>query len=411
MTPALILVALISMACVQPATGSEQVRKATRAQANAQLVAMQPPPMTDGPDRFALDVNCAVQSADQRAIDECTKDLDLIMGLGVGTVRLGAPWEFMTNASTLDPKKVLFEKALLNAARSRGMKILFQVGLHAPVGAYKCSGVQDPPTQASSRLDFCDSIFTAYLSALMDVVLPFTADIELFNEVNWGFATTAPSYGATDGAYGYVTQREKVLYTLARHVLDEKAKHGYKAVLHSQGISYFYNSAFPDDGWKPPAGDALIEATDDIKAVGNYSANPSSPLNAAVDVVDVHAYFNSGVYLKMMKSFIDTLATLTTSGPKKLWITETNNGAKTDEEQSAVFDQVKVLMDRGQVQKAFWYVIRNDDKGNGEGDVYSIYSYDRRLIRPGLAAAIKAYSESIPVSSRFLPDAYRTPIQ
>ncbi|MBC8733517.1 hypothetical protein F6X39_36135, partial [Paraburkholderia sp. UCT2] len=64
-----------------------------------------------------MDVNCNLWSADQTALSECSKDMDLIAGLGVGTVRLGVSWDFMTLAdgSTLDPNKVAFLKSLLNA--------------------------------------------------------------------------------------------------------------------------------------------------------------------------------------------------------------------------------------------------------------------------------------------------------
>lgn len=401
----LIALALISFVCVSPLP-------AFAAQSTAELVATQPPPMTGDPDHFALDVNCSLYSADQTALDECSKDLDLIKGLGVGTVRLGISWDFLSSDSTLDPNKVAFTKALLNAARTRGMKILFQVGMLAPAGAYQCAGVQRPPTESSPRIDFCDAIFKKYLGALMDVVLPYTADIELFNELNWGFSPSDPKYGAPENMYGYIPRREAQLYLMTREVLDAKKQLGYKAVLHSQGISYFYNSAYPNDGWTPPSGSGLIQATDEIAANGNHRADPASPLNAALDVVDVHPYFSSSAYGEMMQSFIKSLATVTTNGPKKLWITETNNGIDgTDAGMTAAFNQVKILMDNGSVQKAFWYVVRNGDPGNGEGDGYSIYDYNRNLIRPQLAAAIKAYSESIPSSGRFLSAPYLTPIQ
>lgn len=411
-TRSFLLTVLIILTCTSLSAVSGAGQKASRLQTTAQLVAMQPPPMREGPDKFAIDVNCSFWKADQAALDECSKDLDLIKELGVGTVRLSFSWAFLSEASALDPKKLSFAKTLLNAARVRGIKILFQVGMYAPVGAYQCQGVQNPPTTPSPRLDFCDEAFASYLSALMEVVLPFTADIELFNETNWGFSPTDPSYNADNGTYGYIPRRENALYVLARQVLDAEKKRGYKAVLHSQGISYFCNSDFPDEGWKPPAGSALVQATDDIQAMGNYSTSATSPLNSAVDIVDIHPYFNSSGYLKMMYSFIDTLAKLTPGGRKPLWITETNNGiGRSDADETAVFDQVKLLMDTGQIQKAFWYVIRNGDKGNGEGDDYSIYAYNREVIRPQLAAAIKAYSESIPVSERFLSGPYLTPIQ
>jgi hypothetical protein len=363
-----------------------------------------------------MDVNCNLWSADATALSECSKDLDLIAGLGVGTVRLGVSWDFMVLAdgSTLDPNKVAFLKSLLNAARTRGMKILFQVGMYAPVSAYACPATQSPPTADSPRIDFCDAIFQTYFSSLMDVALPFTADIELFNELNWGFSASDPSYGNPNGISGYMTSREGALYAEAKAILNTKAQSGYRTVLHTQGISYFYNSAYPNNGWNPPASPTsmLIQATDDIKALGNNTSSASSPLNASVDVVDIHPYFSSSEYLMLVQAFINTLSTLVPNGPKKLWLTETNNGSNgTDAGQTAAFNQVQVLMNNGSVQKAFWYVVRNGDPSNGEGDGYSIYDYNRNLIKPQLAAAITAYTATIPYSQRFLSGAYLAPVQ
>lgn len=375
---------------------------------------VQPPPNGSGNDRFAMDVNCNLWSADQTALSECSKDLDLISALGVGTVRLGFSWDFMVEAdgSTLDPNKVAFMKSLLNAARTRGMKILFQVGMYAPASAYKCSATQSPPSASSPRLDFCDAIFTKYFGSLMDVVLPFTADIELFNETNWSFSATDPSYGDPNGISGYILNRSKTLYSEAKQVLNTKSQSGYQTVLHTQGISYFYNSAYPNNGWQPPAGSELIQATDYIKAMGNSTKSATSPLNTTIDVVDVHPYFSSSDYVMLMQAFIDTMSSLTPNGPKKLWLTETNNGTNgTDAGQLAAFNQLKVMMTNGSVQKAFWYVVRNGDPSNGEGDGYSIYDYNRNLIRPQLAAAIKAYTATIPSSERFLSGSYLTPIK
>ncbi|MFL9904764.1 hypothetical protein [Paraburkholderia sp. RL17-337-BIB-A] len=237
----------------------------------------------------------------------------------------------------------------------------------------------------------------------MDVVLPFTADIELLNETNWGFSASDPSYGNPKGIAGYIPTRERALYTSAKTFLNTKAQSGYRTVLHTQGISYFYNSAYPNNGWKPPASNPLIQATDDIKAVGNKTASAAIPLNAAVDVVDIHPHFNSSEYVMLVQAFIDTLSSVVPNGPKKLWLTETNNGTDgTDAGQTAAFNQLKVLMNNGSVQKAFWYVVHNGDLGNGEGDGYSIYDTNRNLIPPQLAATIKAYTATIPRSQRFL---------
>lgn len=402
--------ALTAIACAVASMGPAAA--SPKVSSSAKLAALQPPPTGHGRDRMAMDVNCALWKADAAALDACTKDLDLIKGLGVGTVRLGVSWDFMTEDSTLDPAKVAFTKALLGVARARGMKILFQVGMLAPPGAYQCNGVVDRPTRPSGRLDFCDAVFTKYFSALMDVVLPYTADIELFNELNWGFSKDDPSYGDPHGIRGYLPKREKALYVEARRVLDSKKKLGYHAVLHSQGISYFYNSAYPDDGWTPPNNAPFIEATDLLNSLGNHTASDSSPLNAALDVVDIHPYFKSSVYVAMVHSIVDTLAQLTPGGTKALWITEANNGTDgTDAGMTAAFQQLKLLMDSNAVQKAFWFVVRNGDPGNGEGDGYSIYDFHRKLIRPQLAAAIKAYTATVPVSERFLSGIYLTPIR
>ncbi|MFP4894210.1 glycosyl hydrolase [Paraburkholderia sp. EG304] len=361
-----------------------------------------------------MDVNCNLWSGDQTALNECSKDLDLIAGLGVGTVRLGVSWDFMTLAdgSTLDPNKVAFLKGLLNAARTRGMKILFEVGMYAPSSAYQCSATQNPPSGSSPRLDFCDAAFTKYLGSLMDVVLPFTADIELFNETNWSFSASDPSYGDANGISGYILNRSKTLYSEAKQVLNTKSQSGYKTVLHTQGISYFYNSAYPNNGWQPPAGSQLIQATDYINAMGNNTKSASSPLNTTIDVVDVHPYFGSAEYNMLVQAFMTTVSNLVSSGAKPIWLTETNNGTNgTDAGQTAAFNQLKTLMNNGSVAKAFWYVVRNGDPSNGEGDGYSIYDYNRNLIRPQLAAAIQAYTATIPSSERFLSGSYLTPIQ
>ncbi|MGF6851952.1 glycosyl hydrolase [Paraburkholderia sp. CI3] len=406
------LFAVLALLCGQSMPAFSQTTS-TAATAK-QLAALQPPPTGSGNDRFAMDVNCNLWSADQTALNECSKDLDLIAGLGVGTVRLGVSWDFMTLAdgSTLDPNKVAFLKSLLNAARTRGMKILFQVGMYAPSSAYQCPATKNPPTASSPRLDFCDATFTKYLGSLMDVVLPFTADIELFNETNWSFSASDPSYGDPNGISGYILNRSKTLYSEARQILNTKSQSGYKTVLHTQGISYFYNSAYPNNGWKPPAGSELIQATDYIKAMGNNTKSASSPLNTTIDVVDVHPYFGSAEYDMMVQAFMTTVSNLVSSGAKPIWLTETNNGTNgTDAGQTAAFNQLKVLMNNGSVAKAFWYVVRNGDPSNGEGDGYSIYDYNRNLIRPQLAAAIQAYTATIPRSQRFLSGSYLTAIK
>ncbi|MBB5467075.1 hypothetical protein HDG32_003195, partial [Paraburkholderia sp. CI2] len=173
-----------------------------------------------------------------------------------------------------------------------------------------------------------------------------------------------------------------------------------------------YNSAYPNNGWKPPAGSELIQATDYIKAMGNNTKSASSPLNTTIDVVDVHPYFGSAEYDMMVQAFMTTVSNLVSSGAKPIWLTETNNGTNgTDAGQTAAFNQLKVLMNNGSVAKAFWYVVRNGDPSNGEGDGYSIYDYNRNLIRPQLAAAIQAYTATIPRSQRFLSGSYLTAIK
>jgi hypothetical protein len=307
------------------------------------------------------------------------------------------------DGSTLDTNKVAFLKSLLNAARTRGMKILFQVGMLAPAAAYQCSTTENPPNDSSPRLDFCDAAFSKYFGSLMDVVLPFTAHIELFNETKWNYYTSAPSYGDPNGVSGYILNRSKALYLTTKQILNGKLSAGYITVLHSQGISYFYNSALPNMGWEPPASNPLIDATDYIKAMGNNTSSASTPLNTSIDVVDLHPYFSVSDYVPEMQYFISTLASLVPSGPKSLWLTETNNSTDgSDESQLAAFNQVVTLMNNGSVQKAFWYVVRNGDYGNGEGDDYSIYDGNRNLIKPKLAAAIRAYNAGIPPLTKIL---------
>jgi Glycosyl hydrolase catalytic core len=411
------LFAALSLLWEQPRYALAKTARATTTTTTAtvqQLAARQPPPTGSGSDRFAMDVNCDLWRADRNALSECSKDLDLTSRLGVGTVRLAVSWESMTLAdgSTLAPHKAAFLKSILNAARTRGMKILFQVGMYAPASAYQCSSTQNPPTAPSSRLDFCDAAFTKYLGSLMDTVLPFTADIELFNETNWSFSATDPSYGDPNGISGYILARSKTLYSEAKTVLNTKRQSGYKTVLHTQGISYFYNSAYPNNGWRPPAGSELIEAIDYLKALGNNANNASSVLNTTIDVVDVHPYFNSADFPVLMRSFMTTVSSLVAGGSKPIWITETNNGMdSTDAGQLAVFNQLKILMDNGSVAKAFWYVVRNCVPGNGEGDGYSIYDCNRHLIRPQLAAAIQAYTATTPQGQRFLSGSYLMPIK
>jgi hypothetical protein len=373
---------------------------------------VQPPPMNGGADKFALDVNCTQWDASQANIDECAKDMDLIKGLGVGTLRLGFSWDQMVLADgfTLDPKKVTFVKGMMNQARIRGMKIVVQVGLLAPSSSYKCAATQNPPAASSQRLDFCDASFTKYAGALMDVILPFTADIELFNEINWNYNAADPAYGDPKGQAGYILSRSKTLYGMMKQIMNSKQVNGLQAVLHSAGISYFYDSSLPNNGWKPPTNMLLIDAQEYFRAMGNYTSSAGSPLNASIDVVDIHPYFGTGDYVLMIRSFAKTISSLVPGGKKALWLTETNGGDG-DAGMTATFNQLKILMDDGTVQKAFWYVIRNGDFGNGEADGYSIYDANRNLIRPQLAAAIKAYTATVPSSQRFLSGTYIQPIK
>lgn len=243
----------------------------------------------------------------------------------------------------------------------------------------------------------------------MDLVLPFTAHIELFNETNWNFSTTAPIYGDPYGPASYVISRSKALYINAKNILNKKKALGFKAVLHSQGISYFYNASFPDSGWNPGQ-IPLIEANDYLYWMKNGWQNNTNILTEVIDVVDVHPYFNSASYNAMMQNFAIRLSKLAPNG-KYIWITETNSGTlvKSEADQIAVFNQLSWFMDNNWVQKAFWYVVRNGYL-NDEGDTYAIYDMNRNLIKPNLATVIKKQASKIPSSQRFSPPEYRQAI-
>lgn len=94
---------------------------------NQQLAtSLQPPAEGNSPDKLGMDMTCNFWSMDQAALEDCTKDLDLIKDLGIGTVRIGSFWYMMTDSiGNLAPAKAAFLKSLMNAARTRGMKILF----------------------------------------------------------------------------------------------------------------------------------------------------------------------------------------------------------------------------------------------------------------------------------------------
>ncbi|MBB5471242.1 hypothetical protein HDG32_007398, partial [Paraburkholderia sp. CI2] len=72
------LFAVLALLCGQSMPAFSQTTS-TAATAK-QLAALQPPPTGSGNDRFAMDVNCNLWSADQTALNECSKDLDLIAG-------------------------------------------------------------------------------------------------------------------------------------------------------------------------------------------------------------------------------------------------------------------------------------------------------------------------------------------
>lgn len=375
------------------------------------LASLQPPLEITSEDRLGLDINCDFWKMDQNALDDCTKDLDLIRDLGIGSVRIGSSWYSLTKETgDMDPQKVAFLKALLNEARKRGMKILFLVGLEAPASAYRCSETLNPPSSPSVRLDFCLAAFEKYFSELMDLVLPFTAHIELFNETNWNYPADIPTYNDPYGVKDQILSRSKALYISAKKILNGKKTLGFSAVLHSQGISYFYNSDFPDKGWNSGSL-PLILAKDYVYWMEYGWQGDENILNQVIDVVDFHPYFNSADYNVLVQDFALAVSKLVPGGYKYLWITETNSGTiGSEEEQIKVFKQLVWFLENNWIQKAFWFVVRNGYE-NGEGDRYGLYDINRNLIKPNLAAEIRKQASKIPLNKRFLPETYRKPIE
>ena len=367
---------------------------------------VQPPPEVFPVDKLGMALNCNIWSMDQAALDDCSKDLDLIAGLGIGSVKIGLAWYMMTEPDgSISPDKVIFLNSLLNAARIRGMKILFLINLPAPVSAYQCAETQEPPTEASTRLDFCNDAFVRFFDELMDIVLPFTAHIELFNETNWGYPTTAPAY-VTYGPESYILSRSKALYIYAKQILDAKKQLGYQAILHSQGISYFFNSSYPSRGWYATP---LIEATTYLYWMEYGWQGEENVLNSVIDVVDLHPYFNSTDYSLMIYDIMTRLADMVPGRYKYVWVTETNGVSGDENDQIAVFNKLKWYLDNNWIQKAYWYVIRSG-YGDSLSDEYGIYDVNRNLVRPELANTMRVEAEKIPCSQRFLSEVYRQPI-
>jgi len=359
----------------------------------------QPPLEFDSADRIGMDITCNSWAMDAASLADCEGDLDLVKGLGIGLVRIVTSWYMMTDAAgNLNPPKVAFLKALMNAARAKGMKILYLVNLEAPASAYDCPTTQQKPTGPSIRLDFCDAAFSKYFTELMDVVLPFTGHIELFNETNWNYSESAPYYSSVSPA-GYIIDRSVQLNAIAQSILQQKRVQGYQTALHSQGIAYFYDSNFPTRGWAPPASMPLIEANAYVYYVQAAGAGGNF---GTLDVVDFHPYFNGTDYETMVTYFLTQLNQVV--GSKFVWATETNSGGS-ESDQIIVFNKLTDYLDANWIQKAFWYVVRSGYV-SGDGDAYSLYDVDRNLIKPNLAATIKAKVETVPYAQRFLPSTY-----
>lgn len=378
------------------------------------LAQSQPPVETAGSDRLGMNLNCRYWSMDATALDDCARDLDLIKGLGVGSVRMGIHWYMLTgndgDGFTIPTWRAKFLSDFLNLARTRGLKILVQIGLEAPVGAYKCGSTVNQPSSPSTRMDFCDDAFSKVFSSFADLVLPFTPHIELFNETNWNYPTNAPTY-SSPSAEDYVLSRSKTTFIIAKRILDEKRALGLQSVLHSQGISYFYDKGYPNRGWRPPAELPLITAADFIYSMKNGWQGDANVLTQVLDSVSLHPYFNSEDFPTMLQHITSWTQNLVPGGNKNIWITEFNSGTRvgTESDQVAVLNQMTAMLDSNLAQKAFWYVVRAGNDSS-EGDTYGIYTQSRDLARPLVAAAIRAYASRTPESVRFLPETYRTPI-
>lgn len=383
-------------------------------QSHSDLAKGQPPVDLYTQDKLGININCNYWNMNDAALNDCVQDLDLAKGLGISSVRLGIHWYMLTDANgyTLTPWKVKFMKAYLNAARSRGLKILFTVNLEAPSSAYNCSSVQNKPTKPSTRLDFCDDIFLKYFSNLMDLILPYTPYVEFLNETNWGFDKEAPFYKSLS-IQDYILGRSKETYLLAKSVLEEKKLLGYSYVLLSQGISYFYDPNFPQRGW-PSFNSSLIFALDYLHWMKfGWQPQGKNIYDDIIDIIAFHPYFDNSDYKDLVSHFISKANQLSQKGKKTLWMTETSSAAVNNSETIAVFNQLKIFLGNNSIQKAFWFAVRVNQIGNvsnPEGH-FGVYDYARNLQQPELADAMKRYNSQFSESIRFLPEEYRNMIE
>lgn len=379
----------------------------------------------------------------EEALEDCEGDLIQLKNLGVGWVRLGAPWYAMVpdasgDVTKLDPNRAEFLRRLLRAIRLRGMKVLFQVGLEAPPGAYLPSAT-NPPALASMRLDFDDAKFSGYLDSLLTVIQPYVAHIELLNEVNRNnphfFPSQAPSYTALDG-YDYVLARMKQLHILLKARVDARRSRTFNPLLHGTGISYDCNGAL-GDGNCPDAGEfldvngnpvRLMQATYYLGWMQNgWQPDPvggRTILRDYMDVVDVHPYFHSTSMSSRMNGITTLTRSLAGGIRKSLWATETNtDGASwgNPQEEAALLAQMNALFEAGVLDKFFWYTLRDAvvyprDPVNGcqgfnsssrdsfchtENEALALYDRKRVPLKPTVIEAIRALARKAPYDSRF----------
>ena len=392
----------------------------------------------DGPDVLGLNAACDVFAADpvcgyggDAAFASCERALVLAKNNGVSWVRWGLPWHYFTDGVIPIPQCLLdFVKRVLGAARSRGMKILFQLALPAPGKTYK------PAAPASQLLDFSDTAFDAWIDTMLEVTRPYTRHYELFNEVNWGgesiFIDNDPS--PTDNPRARLVSRMKELYDRTRsRMAAATAKYSdFAPQLLSSGISYFDYTEVDQYRTSPPlaAGDPLIGS---LAAVGahNYVQDLGATyLNNVIDQVAVHPYFSpAGTSSAKLAAFRQTVNTVSGKTGKPIWVTETG-WACCDPVSAACCplgtgccwpssnqgaDFVADLMSAvaaGSIQKLFWFTTFSwlgevDDSG-----LYGIYSQDGWSIkRPALASTLFEQARKVPFDQRFSAPSASAPVQ
>lgn len=367
----------------------------------------------DGIDNLGIDMSCNIWNTPndetQPSLDDCEKDLTLIKNLGISWVRIGVPWHFLAKYnSTFLPARSAFLENLLKAARARGLKVLFSIGLEAPAWAYH--DPSDPlVTGPSLHLDFNDADFETFLTQELAIAKDYTDQFELFNEVNWQYNL---STGEGEPSANALLSRMKGLYMITRQHLDNLTAQDttYHPHLLSSGLSYFCNSGCNTTN--------LIPATDFIYWMENGWQPPGETiLSDYIDTVSIHPYLTPTQYVSTVASFSSTLDSdvpPVNGSPKDIWFTETNVGNPSTDNQATGFLKTTEALDNGYATKAFWYVIRpsnaNDTSctpGVDTNYCWSIYQYDGSL-KPGnqaLENAILSAARAVPFDLRFSPPA------